>query len=86
MLGGALYLRTVLEEPVATTTLYSFDTQPMSLATTADRVDWAQMEATESSQEGRVSSVSREGEDPVVHFSSGGYVDGVVATAGLQFH
>lgn len=84
--GNSAILRTVLEEPVATTTIYSFDTQPMSLATTADRVYWAQMEVTESSQEGRVSSVSREGEDPVVHFSSGGYVDGVVATeAGVVF-
>ena len=84
--GNSAILRTVLEPPFDTTTIHSVDVQPLSLAITADRIYWTQMEITESSQEGRVSSVTREGDDLVVHFSSSAFADSVLATdAGVVF-
>lgn len=79
-------LRTVLDEPAVTTTLYAFPGHPLSLALTPDRIYWSEFDIRDdgTSQE-RLRSVTRDGADPLVHHSSYG-ISGVVATdAGVVF-
>lgn len=78
---------------VVTTTLHALPEHPLRLALTPDRIYWADFEIIEYDDDGtdhlvqaRLGSMSREGSEPLVHFTNDSRVAHVMATdAGVAF-